>query len=137
MSSLLKFLIIDYELFLCEYGLVNFTASRPNTVRTTLVETSNYYNCILQRNCSTLIFFLRVWLAFVLMLTIFHHPKAKTFCMASFLARKKRRLPSRKSLFFLCRVLSFFLTICSVRYHCGGWPEEVNTCLLNSYMVYL
>ncbi len=24
-----------------------------------------------------------------------------------------------------------------VRYHCGGWPEEVNTCLLNSYMVYL
>jgi hypothetical protein len=25
----------------------------------------------------------------------------------------------------------------SVRYHCGGWPEEVNTCFLNSYMVYL
>ncbi len=24
-----------------------------------------------------------------------------------------------------------------VRYHCGGWPEEVNTCFLNSYMVYL
>jgi hypothetical protein len=24
----------------------------------------------------------------------------------------------------------------SVRYHCGGWPEEVNTCFLNSYMVY-
>ncbi len=24
-----------------------------------------------------------------------------------------------------------------VRYDCGGWPEEVNTCLLNSYMVYL
>jgi hypothetical protein len=23
-----------------------------------------------------------------------------------------------------------------VRYHCGGWPEEVNTCFLNSYMVY-
>jgi hypothetical protein len=25
----------------------------------------------------------------------------------------------------------------SVRYHCGGWPEEVNTFFLNSYMVYL
>ncbi len=24
-----------------------------------------------------------------------------------------------------------------VRYHCGGRPEEVNTCFLNSYMVYL
>ncbi len=24
-----------------------------------------------------------------------------------------------------------------VRYHCGGWPEEVNSCVLNSYMVYL
>ncbi len=24
-----------------------------------------------------------------------------------------------------------------VRYHCGGWPEEVNTCFLNSDMVYL
>jgi hypothetical protein len=31
-----------------------------------------------------------VWLAFVLMLTIFHHPKAKTFCLASFLAKKKK-----------------------------------------------
>ncbi len=24
-----------------------------------------------------------------------------------------------------------------VRYHCGGQPEEVNSCVLNSYMVYL
>ncbi len=24
-----------------------------------------------------------------------------------------------------------------VRYHCGGWPKEVNSCFLNSYMVYL
>jgi hypothetical protein len=24
-----------------------------------------------------------------------------------------------------------------VRYHCGGRPEEVNSCVLNSYMVYL
>jgi hypothetical protein len=35
----------------------------------------------------------------VLMLTIFHHSKAKTFCLASFLAREKMRLPSRKRLF--------------------------------------
>jgi hypothetical protein len=27
--------------------------------------------------------------------------------------------------------------IITVRYHCGGWPEEVNPCDLNSYMVYL
>ncbi len=24
-----------------------------------------------------------------------------------------------------------------VRYHCGGWSEEVNPCILISYMVYL
>jgi hypothetical protein len=29
------------------------------------------------------------------------------------------------------------VNISTVRYHCGGWPEEVNTCYLNSYMVYL
>ncbi len=29
-----------------------------------------------------------------------------------------------------------FLSV-PVRYHCGGWPKEVNTCFLNSYMVYL
>jgi hypothetical protein len=27
--------------------------------------------------------------------------------------------------------------ILHVRYHCGGWSEEVNSCILNSYMVYL
>jgi hypothetical protein len=44
-----------------------------------------------------------MWLAFMLMLTIFHHPKAKTFCLASFLAlTKKRRLRGGRShLFFL------------------------------------
>jgi hypothetical protein len=31
--------------------------------------------------------------AFVLMLTIFHHPKAKTFCMASILATAKKFMP--------------------------------------------
>jgi hypothetical protein len=30
-----------------------------------------------------------------------------------------------------------FVSTLSVRYHCGGWPEEVNSCVLNSYMVYL
>ncbi len=33
-------------------------------------------------------------------------------------------------------VISLF-DILLVRYHCGGWPEEVNSCFLNSYMVYL
>jgi hypothetical protein len=29
------------------------------------------------------------------------------------------------------------LLIILVRYHCGGWSKEVNSCILNSYMVYL
>jgi hypothetical protein len=33
--------------------------------------------------------------------------------------------------------LGCFLGVLLVRYHCGGWPEEVNSCVLNSYMVYL
>jgi hypothetical protein len=42
-----------------------------------------------------------MWLAFMLMLTIFHHPKAKKFCLASFLAlTKKRRLRDGKPHFF-------------------------------------
>jgi hypothetical protein len=32
--------------------------------------------------------------------------------------------------------LNFHLDLL-VHYHCGGWPEEVNSCVLNSYMVYL
>jgi hypothetical protein len=27
--------------------------------------------------------------------------------------------------------------VITVRYHCGGWSEEVNSCILISYMVYL
>jgi hypothetical protein len=54
------------------------TLSQSSTVRATYVKTSEYYNCILHRKCSVLKFFLCVWLAFVLMLTIFHL-KAKTF----------------------------------------------------------
>jgi hypothetical protein len=34
-------------------------------------------------------------------------------------------------------VLRIQTLLIRVRYHCGGWPEEVNTCFLNSYMVYL
>jgi hypothetical protein len=34
-----------------------------------------------------------------------------------------------------CWLVSWLILI--VRYHCGGWPEEVNSCVLNSYMVYL
>jgi hypothetical protein len=28
-------------------------------------------------------------------------------------------------------------TVVNVRYHCGGWSEEVNSCILISDMVYL
>jgi hypothetical protein len=38
---------------------------------------------------------------FVLMLAISHHPKTKTFCMASFLARKKTLATSQVSFFSL------------------------------------
>jgi hypothetical protein len=45
-------------------------------------------------------FFMCVWLAFMLMLTIFHHCKAKNFCLPSFLARKKMRLAISQATFF-------------------------------------
>jgi hypothetical protein len=49
-----------------------------------------------------------MWLAFMLMLTIFHHPKAKTFCLASFLALTKKKTPERwqASFFLLARKLA-------------------------------
>ncbi len=34
----------------------------------------------------------------------------------------------------LSPTVHFVLSVC---YHCGGWPKEVNSCVLNSYMVYL
>ncbi len=34
-------------------------------------------------------------------------------------------------------ILKARLKIVAVPDHDGGWPEEVNTCFLNSYMVYL
>jgi hypothetical protein len=46
-----------------------------------------------------------MWLAFMLMLTIFHHPKAKTFCLASFLALKKNACEVASLIFFLARKL--------------------------------
>jgi hypothetical protein len=52
--------------------------------------------------------------------------------------------PVCSALIFLpCSVCpAFFLhgrkkRVIIVRYHCGGRPEEVNSCVLNSYMVYL
>jgi hypothetical protein len=48
-----------------------------------------------------------MWLAFMLMLKIFHHPKAKTFCLASFLALTKKDAYKMASLiFFLARKLA-------------------------------
>ncbi len=63
-------------------------------------------NCILHRSCSILRFFLCMWLAFMLMLTIFHHSKSKTFCLASFLALTKKNACEVVSfIFFLARKL--------------------------------
>jgi hypothetical protein len=44
----------------------------------------------------------------MLMLMIFHHPKAKTFCLVSFLALTKKKTLARwqASLFFLARKLA-------------------------------
>jgi hypothetical protein len=42
-----------------------------------------------------------VGLALVLMLTIFHHSKAKFFCLASFLARKKNEACHLANVFFV------------------------------------
>ncbi len=55
-------------------------------------------------------------------------------CQASFVARDV--LFKRKALAGKLALAQLIYNI-SVRYHCGGWPEEVNTCFLNSYMVYL
>jgi hypothetical protein len=45
-----------------------------------------------------------MWLACMLMMTIFHHPKAKTFCLASFLALTKKDACKMASLiFFSCK----------------------------------
>ncbi len=43
----------------------------------------------------------------------------------------------KPSYFLGINVVFKYLKIPNVRYHCGGWPEEVNSCVLNSYMVYL
>jgi hypothetical protein len=61
-------------------------------------------------------------LAFMLMLTIFHHPKAKTLCLASFLAlTKKSCLRDGKSHFFSCKkarqTKMFCLTMVKNRQH--------------------
>jgi hypothetical protein len=45
-----------------------------------------------------------VWLAFALMLIIFHHPKAKTFCLASL--RKKKTFATSQAFFFFARKLT-------------------------------
>jgi hypothetical protein len=47
-----------------------------------------------------------VWLAFVLKLTISHHPKAKTFCTVSFLARKKEACHLASVFFFFARKIA-------------------------------
>jgi hypothetical protein len=63
-----------------------------------------------------------MWLAFMLMLTIFHHPEAKTFCLASFLAlTKKRSLRDGKPNFFFLQesspTKSYCLRVVKYRQH--------------------
>jgi hypothetical protein len=49
-----------------------------------------------------------MWLAFMLILTIFHHPKAKNVGLASFLAltKKKDACEMASLIFFLARKLA-------------------------------
>ncbi len=66
-----------------------------------------FLNCILHKNCSVLKFQLYVLLTFVLMLTIFHHPRTNVFCMEGFLVRKEKMLAtSQASFFFFARKLA-------------------------------
>jgi hypothetical protein len=44
-----------------------------------------------------------VWLGFVLLLTIYHHPQAKTFCLGNFLTRKKDACHFASIFFVLCK----------------------------------
>jgi hypothetical protein len=53
------------------------------------------------------------------------------------LTQKKEKLENRG---FSCESFSEIRRISEkvlFRYHCGGWSEEVNSCILISYMVYL
>jgi hypothetical protein len=61
---------------------------------------SKIQNSIFHRSCNILRFFQCMWFAFVLMLTIFHHPRAKTFCLVSYLAKKKTLARWPASFFF-------------------------------------
>jgi hypothetical protein len=63
-----------------------------------------------------------MWLAFMLMLTIFHHPKAKTFSLASFLALTKKDACEMASLIFFsckkaCQTKSFCLRMVNQHQH--------------------
>jgi hypothetical protein len=63
-----------------------------------------------------------MWLAFMLMLTIFHHSKAKTFYLASFLALTKKDACEMASLICFsckkaCQTKSFFLRMVKNHQH--------------------
>jgi hypothetical protein len=47
------------------------------------------------------------------MLMIFHHPKAKTFCLASFLAKKKQDACDVARVFFYCNKVRHATSFCS------------------------
>jgi hypothetical protein len=64
--------------------------------------TSKHYNCILLRSSSTLRFLLPVWIALVLMLRIFLHPKTNNSCLVSF----QKMLPQQVPFFLFTRKLA-------------------------------
>ncbi len=114
MSSLLKFLIIDYELFLCEYGLVNFTASRPNTVRTILVEPLIIIIASSEETAALWEFSSVCGLPLCWCWRFFIILRQKLFVWRAFLRGKKDACHLARVFFFIAEFSLFFLTIFSV-----------------------
>ncbi len=50
---------------------------------------------------------------------------------------KNIKIYAQKEMFFSSKYLSQTSQLIIVRYHCGGGSEEVNSCILISYKVYL
>ncbi len=59
-------------------------------------------------------------------------PAVNKYFVSNFLWR-----PFQEVGYFIILFLVDIYESISVRYHCGGWSEEVNSCFLISYMVYL
>jgi hypothetical protein len=65
-------------------------------------------------------------------------PRLSTPTQRQILAATWVQDPSLTSLDIFCEPSRLCSVLVIVRYHCGGWSEEVNSCILIiSYMVYL